>query len=98
MVLGDLFPPFWRGFLIAAFFAAYMSTISTQLNWGASYLVNDVYRRFWAVGRSERHYAAAGRVATLVTMGISGVVTLHISTVEGALKFLLANGPGTGRR
>ena len=95
-VMVDLLPPFWRGFLIAAFFAAYMSTISTQLNWGASYLVNDVYRRFWAVGRSERHYAAAGRVATLVMMVISGVVTLNISTVEGAWKFLLAIGAGTG--
>src|SRR2546428_7390015 len=92
----DLLPPFWRGFLIAAFFAAYMSTISTQLNWGASYLVNDVYRRFWALGRSERHYVAAGRVATLVMMVISGVVTLNISTGEGAWKFLLAIGARTG--
>src|SRR5437867_3502134 len=92
----DLLPPFWRGFLIAAFFAAYMSTISTQLNWGASYLVNDVYRRFWARGRSERHYAAAGRLATLVMMVISGVVTLNIGTVEGAWKFLLAIRAGTG--
>jgi len=95
-VMVDLLPPFWRGFLIAAFFAAYMSTISTQLNWGASYLVNDVYRRFWARRRSERHYAAAGRVATLVMMVISGVVTLNIGTVEGAWKFLLAIGAGTG--
>jgi len=94
-VMVDLLPPFWRGFLIAAFFAAYMSTISTQLNWGASYLVNDVYRRFWARGRSERHYAAAGRLATLVMMVISGVVTLNIGTVEGAWKFLLAIGAGT---
>ncbi len=95
-VMVDLLPPFWRGFLIAAFFAAYMSTISTQLNWGASYLVNDVYRRFWAPGRSERHYAGAGRVATLVIMVIYGVVTLNIGTVEGAWKFLLAIGAGTG--
>ncbi len=95
-VMVDLLPPFWRGFLIAAFFAAYMSTISTQLNWGASYLVNDVYRRFWARGRSETHYAAAGRLATLVMMVISGIVTLNIGTVEGAWKFLLAIGAGTG--
>src|SRR2546425_6614613 len=95
-VMVALLPPFWRGFLIAAFFAAYMSTISTQLNWGASYLVNDVYRRFWARRRSERHYAAAGRLATLVMMVISGVVTLNIGTVEGAWKFLLAIGAGTG--
>jgi solute:Na+ symporter, SSS family len=95
-VMVDHLPPFWRGFLLAAFFAAYMSTISTQLNWGASYLVNDVYRRFWAPGRPERHYAAIGRVATLVMMVISGVATYYISSVEGAWKFLLAIGAGTG--
>lgn len=95
-VMVDLLPPFWRGFLLAAFFAAYMSTISTQLNWGASYLVNDVYRRFWAADRTESHYAAVGRVATVVMMVISGIVTYHIGSVEGAWKFLLALGAGTG--
>jgi len=95
-VMVDHLPPFWRGFLLAAFFAAYMSTISTQLNWGASYLVNDVYRRFWDARRSEVHYAAVGRVATLVMMVISGVVTYFIGSVEGAWKFLLAIGAGTG--
>ena len=95
-VMVDHLPPFWRGLMIAAFFAAYMSTISTQLNWGASYLVNDVYRRFWARARPEKHYVAAGRIATLLMMVISGVVTLYIGSVEGAWKFLLAIGAGTG--
>jgi Na+/proline symporter len=95
-VMVDHLPPFWRGFLLAAFFAAYMSTIATQLNWGASYLVNDVYRRFWASGRDVAHYAAVGRVATLAMMLIAGVVTYFISSVEGAWKFLLAIGAGTG--
>ena len=95
-VMVDHLPPFWRGFLLAAFFAAYMSTISTQLNWGASYLVNDVYRRFWAPGQSEARYAAVGRLATLVMMVISGGVTYFIGSVEGAWKFLLAIGAGTG--
>jgi len=89
-------PPFWRGFLLAAFCAAYMSTISTQLNWGAAYLVNDVYRRFFEPARPESHYAGVGRVATVVMMGVSGVVTLYIDSVEGAWKFLLALGAGTG--
>ncbi|HEV8639758.1 MAG TPA: sodium:solute symporter family protein [Methylomirabilota bacterium] len=95
-VMVDVLPPFWRGFLLAAFFAAYMSTISTQLNWGASYLVNDVYRRFWAPGHPETHYATVGRVATVGMMAISGVVTYYIGSVEGAWKFLLALGAGTG--
>jgi Na+/proline symporter len=95
-VMVDHLPPFWRGFLLAAFFAAYMSTIATQLNWGAAYLVNDVYRRFWAPGRAETHYAGVGRLATLVMMVISGIVTYYIGSVEGAWKFLLAIGAGTG--
>ena len=95
-VMIDVLPPFWRGLLLAAFFAAYMSTLSTQLNWGASYLVNDVYRRFWVRGRGERHYANAGRVATLVMMVVAGIVTYFIGSVEGAWKFLLALGAGTG--
>src|SRR5437773_4371195 len=78
LVMVDLLPPYWRGFMLAAFFAAYMSTISTQLNWGASYLVNDVYRRFVASGRGERHYANVGRVATLLMMVVAGVATLFI--------------------
>ncbi|MGH7309449.1 MAG: sodium:solute symporter family transporter, partial [Candidatus Rokuibacteriota bacterium] len=95
-VMVDHLPPVWRGLLLAAFFAAYMSTISTQLNWGASYLVNDVYRRFWARGLGEAHYVAVGRVATLAMMAISGVVTYYIGSVEDAWKFLLAIGAGTG--
>jgi Na+/proline symporter len=95
-VMIDHLPPVWRGFLLAAFFAAYMSTISTQLNWGASYLVNDVYARFWAPRRSARHYATVGRLATVVMMAVSGVVAMQIESVEGAWKFLLAIGAGTG--
>ena len=49
-------PPSLRGLMVAAFAAAYMSTIATQLNWGASYLVNDFYRRFWKPGESQQHY------------------------------------------
>ena len=95
-VMVGILPPFWRGFLLAAFFAAYMSTIATQLNWGASYLVNDVYRRFWRPDRTEAHYAGVGRLATLLMMVISGVATFYIGSVEGAWKFLLAIGAGTG--
>src|SRR5574337_352408 len=95
-VMVDHLPPLWRGFLLAAFFAAYMSTISTHLNWGASYLVNDVYRRFWRPDAPARHYARVGRLATLGIMVIAGVITYYLKSVEGAWKFLLAIGAGTG--
>ncbi len=95
-VMVDHLPPVWRGFLLAAFFAAYMSTISTHLNWGASYLVNDVYRRFWRPDAEARHYAKAGRLATLGIMLVAGIITYYLKSVEGAWKFLLAIGAGTG--
>ena len=59
----DVFPAALRGLMIAAFAAAYMSTIGTQLNWGASYLVNDFYKRFLARDASEKHYVFVSQVA-----------------------------------
>ncbi len=92
----DLLPAGWKGFLLAGFAAAYMSTIATHLNWGASYLVNDVYRRFLKPDASERHYVHAGRLTTVFLFLASIVVTLNLGTIEGAWRFLLALGSGTG--
>jgi Na+/proline symporter len=95
-VMVDHLPPLWRGFLLAAFFAAYMSTISTHLNWGASYLLNDLYRRFLRPNASPRHYALVSRAATVVLMVVAGLITYYLKSVEGAWKLLLAIGAGTG--
>src|SRR3989337_20469 len=62
----DLLPPPWRGFMLAGFAAAYMSTVATHLNWGASYLVNDFYKRFVKRDASEAHYVAVSRAATVL--------------------------------
>jgi solute:Na+ symporter, SSS family len=92
----DLLPTPWRGFMMAGFAAAYMSTVATQLNWGASYLVNDVYRRFMNPSASEKHYVATSRWATILLFLGSTLVTWQLSSVEGAWRFLLAIGAGTG--
>ncbi|HEY4132684.1 MAG TPA: sodium:solute symporter family protein [Gemmatimonadaceae bacterium] len=92
----DLLPTPWRGFMMAGFAAAYMSTVATQLNWGASYLVNDVYRRFMNKTSTEKHYVAVSRWATVFLFLASTLVTWQLSSVEGAWKFLLAIGAGTG--
>src|SRR5262245_45456496 len=92
----DLLPSPWRGFMLAGFAAAYMSTIGTHLNWGASYLVNDFYKRFMKPNESEKHYVSVGRVATVFLFLASIVVTYFLSSVEQAWKFLLAMGAGTG--
>lgn len=96
LVMRDVLPAGWRGFLLAAFFAAYMSTVATQLNWGTSYLVHDLYRRFLVPQASERHYVWASRVATLLLMAASGGVTFVLETVAGAWQFLLESGAGLG--
>jgi len=92
----DLLPTPWRGFMMAGFAAAYMSTVATQLNWGASYLVNDVYRRFMNKTANEKHYVSVSRWATIFLFLMSTLVTWQLSSVEGAWKFLLALGAGTG--
>ncbi len=91
-----VFPVALRGVMIAAFAAAYMSTIGTSLNWGASYLVNDFYKRFLVKGRGEKHYVLVSQVATVLVMLISCVVTYYQDTISGAWKFMIAVGAGTG--
>jgi Na+/proline symporter len=73
-----------------------MSTVGTQLNWGASYLVNDFYKRFVNKDASEKHYVSVSRWATVLLFLGSVFVTMNLTTVEGAWKFLLALGSGTG--
>jgi len=92
----DLLPTPWRGFMMAGFAAAYMSTVATQLNWGASYLVNDFYRRFLRKSATERHYVSVSRWATVVLFLLSIIVTSQLATVEQAWKFLIGLGAGTG--
>jgi len=92
----DLLPTPWRGFMLAGFAAAYMSTVATHLNWGASYLVNDFYKRFVNSGASQAHYVSVSRVATVLLFFASIGVTSQLSSVEKAWELLLALGAGTG--
>ena len=89
-------PEGFRGLLLASFAAAFMSTVSTQLNWGSSYLINDFYKRFIRTDASAEHYVLAARVATVGLVLAGGLVTAGMDTIAGAWKFLLALGAGTG--
>src|SRR6476661_2660733 len=91
-----VFPTYLRGFMLAAFAAAYMSTIGTQLNWGASYVINDFYRRFIKRSANEKHYVIASQVVTVLLMIASLVVTFYMESIGGAWKLLLVTGAGTG--
>jgi len=89
-------PHSWRGLMLAGFFAAYMSTIATELNWGASYLVNDLYRRFLITNKGEKHYVRISQLTTIGLMILSAVVSFFMESIAGAWKFIIALGAGTG--
>jgi SSS family solute:Na+ symporter len=84
------------GLMVAGLLAAYVSTISTHLNWGTSYLVHDFYRRFMRPNESERHYVMVGRISTALLMIIAALFTLVLDTARGAFNLLLSVGAGTG--
>src|SRR2546430_16466008 len=75
MVLRDFLPPALRGLMVAAFLAAFMSTVGTQLNWGTSYLINDLYRRFVVKTSTEKHYVNISKLFTVVLVLASGWVS-----------------------
>jgi Na+/proline symporter len=75
------------GVLVAGVLAAYMSTVSTEMNWGASYIVNDLYRPFVRTGRSERHYVWVGRLGSLLLFALSMFVAYYF--VQGLRAWFL---------
>ena len=95
-VMIDYLPASLRGLMVAAFAAAFMSTVGTQLNWGASYLINDFYRRFIKTAAADRHYVHASQIATVILTVISAVITHYMDSIAGAWKLLLVTGAGTG--
>ena len=92
----DHLPVSLRGLMMAGFLAAYMSTIGTHLNLGASYLTSDVYRRFIKPDASQAHYVWVSRAATILAMLLAAFVTLFMDSISGAWQFLLSFGAGAG--
>ena len=96
MVIRDYVPSGWKGLLIGTFFAAYMSTVSTQLNWGSSYLVNDVYTRFFRKDARDSELVAISRLATIALMLLSAMITFYLDSIRQAWEFALECGAGVG--
>ena len=94
LAMRDHLPAGVRGLLVGSFFAAYMSTVSTQLNWGTSYLINDVYGRFVRRTAGQRELVTASRLATVLVMLLSGWVTFYLDDVRQAWEFALESGAG----
>jgi Na+/proline symporter len=84
------------GLMVAGLLAAYVSTISTHLNWGTSYLIHDIYRRFLRPGASERHYVTMGRLTTGLLMALAAAFTPFLDNASNAFQLLLSIGAGTG--
>src|SRR6202047_3865368 len=96
MVLRDYLPPALRGLMVAAFLAAFMSTVGTQLNWGTSYFINDFYRRFVVRNGSEKHYVTLSKLFIVFLVILSGYTAAHITSIQSAWQLLLGMGAGTG--
>jgi SSS family solute:Na+ symporter len=95
LVMMEYLPSSLRGLMLAGFAAAFMSTISTHLNWGASYVINDFYRRFLKPEAPQEHFIRASRAVTVLLAVISAVITFYLESVAGAWKLLLVTGAGT---
>ncbi len=96
MVLKAVLGPGLRGLLVTTFLAAFMSTIDTHLNWGASYVVNDIYRRFLKPQADERHYVFISRLTILVLITLSAALSFFMSSIDRAWIFVWAMGAGIG--
>lgn len=95
----DFMPTGLKGLIFTAFLGAYMSTISTQLNWGASYLTNDFYKNVKeANGQkvAEIELVKIGRIFTVLIMVLALIITTFIETIDGAARFLIASSAGLG--
>lgn len=89
-------PKGFLGLVVASLIAAFMSTISTQLNWGSSYVVNDFYKRFLNPKASEKKLVLVGRFSTVILMMITVIIALLLSNALQAFNILLQIGAGTG--
>ena len=96
MAMRDHLPAGLLGLLVAAFLAAYMSTISTHLNWGSSYIINDFYKRFIHKKGTEKHYVMVSRIVTMILVVFSSIMIFLIDSIAGAWIFLIECGAGLG--
>ena len=96
MLMLDYLPVGLLGLMLTAFLAAFMSTIDTHLNWGASYLVNDFYKRFFKPEATPKHYVVVSRLSVILIMLIAGATSFFMNSIAGAWKFLIALNAGIG--
>jgi len=84
------------GLVVASFVAAFMSTVSTQINWGASYVVNDLYARFVNPQASQKRLVALGRLASVGIVAFAGAAAFFAQDIGTVFRFMIAIGTGPG--
>ena len=89
MMLAEMMPIGLKGMLVAAFLAAFMSTMDTHLCWGGSYLVNDIYKRFMVKTASNRHYVNVSRVSILVLVAFAALTAWQMTSIEKAWIYII---------
>jgi hypothetical protein len=89
-------PVGFTGLMVGGLIAANSSTILTHLNWGASYLVHDFYRRFITPTAPEKHYVLVGRISTVFLYVFAGILGLMLESAQGAFQVIISIGAGTG--
>ena len=92
----DFLPNGFKGLLLVAFLSAYMSTLSTQFNWGTSYLVNDLYKRFLKPKSTQNQLINTSRLITLTLMIVALIVTNYLTTFESVFLFVVEASAGLG--
>lgn len=92
----DLLPSGVLGIMLASFMAAFMSTITSQINWGASYLLNDVYRRFLIKNQNDRHYLKMSWFFSVLVLLFGALAAYLANSVTSAFQFVITLGSGVG--
>ncbi len=96
LVMNSLLGPGMKGILIVSFLAAFMSTIDTHLNWGSSYMINDIYKRFFKPNETEVHYVFVGKIFTIILMVLAAFTALKMQSISKAWEFIFSMGAGIG--
>lgn len=96
MMMRAVLPAGLLGLMITSFFAAFMSTVDTLINWGSSYLVNDLYKRFMVKGKGERHYIIASKLCEVGLLTMGYLVSRQASSIGGMWKLLISFTAGLG--
>ncbi|BAQ62331.1 sodium-solute symporter [Geminocystis sp. NIES-3708] len=92
----EFLPPVMLGLVVASLIAAFMSTVSTSINWGASYLTNDLYRRFFAPDASQDQLVLVGRIASILVTLIGGIAAFFAKDISTVFRLVIAIGTGPG--